>query len=365
MQIVTVDTECYKNFFLVMFKNHENGKTFTISALDDVKQLDLVMLRKIMRNRKTIGFNSLNYDLPMISAAMSGYSLKQLKALSDEIVNEGKPSWITYREHGIIDFKFDHIDIKEPSAGVMVSLKLYGARMNMPKLQDLPIEPDATLTREQADEITRYCENDLDTTWELYTTQKSAFELREKMSAEYGVDLMSKSDAQVAEAVFRHELTKQKVRVDKPKLPNNYSFKFKTPPWLTFKSNELNEILNTVKACRFKLSAAGKPVLPKEINKAFEFNGKKYKFGIGGLHSQEKKQVVTCDDGCLFDIDVASYYPFIILGQGLFPKHLTRKFLTVYKSIVDRRIEAKRKVQELEKERSELKRQLAELELKD
>lgn len=342
MQEVTLDTECYTNYFLAKFKNHTTGKTVSISALNEEK-LDRRKLLKIMQSYLTIGFNSINYDLPMVSAAIAGFSLANLKRLSDEIIREGQPSWITYRKHDLRDYGFNHIDIKEPSAGVMVSLKLYGGRLGAPKLQDLPIEPSAILSEQDAKDIDAYCENDLDTTWMLYQAQQSQFTLRTQMSEQYSVNLMSKSDAQVAEAVFRHELERQKVRVNKVTLGKNYSFKFKCPSWIQFKSQELNEVLELVKSCEFKLSAAMQPLLPREINKAFEFNGAKYKFGIGGLHSQESKQICKADENhVLFDIDAASFYPFIILGQGLYPKHLTSRFLDVYKSIVDRRIEAKR-----------------------
>lgn len=342
MKTITVDVECYHNYFLAKFKNHVNGKTVSIQSLND-SPLDRHKLLAMMQKHRTIGFNSMNYDLPMISAAIAGWSNARLKKLSDEIILNGQPHWQTYKRHDLKQWGFDHIDIKEPSAGVMVSLKLYGGRLNAPKLQDLPIEPDATISEADAVLLDRYCENDLDTTWLLYAKQSQQFQLRADMSEQYGVDLLSKSDAQVAEAVFRHELEREGVNVQKIKLPSNYSFKFNRPDWLTFKSNKLNEMLDLVMSCEFKLSAAMQPLLPKEINKAFEFNGSMYKFGIGGLHSQESKQIVIADDDHqLFDIDVASYYPNIILGQGLYPKHLTKKFLTVYQSIVDRRIHAKR-----------------------
>ena len=65
--------------------------------------------------------------------------------------------------------------------------------------------------------------------------------------------------------------------------------------------------------------------------------------GIGGIHSCESSQaVIAQDDECLFDIDVASYYPYLIIDGQYYPKHLTREFLTIYESIVNRRIEAKR-----------------------
>jgi hypothetical protein len=45
----------------------------------------------------------------------------------------------------------------------------------------------------------------------------------------------------------------------------------------------------------------------------------------------------------IVDRDVTSYYPFIILNQGLYPKHLGQGFLKVYRGIVDERVAAKKR----------------------
>jgi hypothetical protein len=42
------------------------------------------------------------------------------------------------------------------------------------------------------------------------------------------------------------------------------------------------------------------------------------------------------------DFDVVSYYPSILLNQGLYPQHIGPAFVDVYQSIVTRRIEAKK-----------------------
>jgi len=56
------------------------------------------------------------------------------------------------------------------------------------------------------------------------------------------------------------------------------------------------------------------------------------------LHSCEKK---ISHKGDLRDRDVTSYYPSIILNQGLYPAHLGPEFLNVYRRIVEQRLEAK------------------------
>jgi hypothetical protein len=68
--------------------------------------------------------------------------------------------------------------------------------------------------------------------------------------------------------------------------------------------------------------------------------------GIGGLHSSESHQVVEADElNMIMDFDVASYYPQIVLNQHLYPKHIGEDFITVYKGLVSRRLDAKRNKQ--------------------
>lgn len=343
-KLLTLDVECYRNYFLVLLKHHATGKTVGYEMFnDEAGESVRKRLMNTLRNNTIITFNGLNYDMPVVSGFLQGYNNSQLKTLSDKIITGNLNRWATYRKFGLREYKFDHIDVQEPSIGVRVSLKVYGGRLGMPKLQDLPIEPDAIITLDQVEPMRQYCENDLDTTWALYKKQEGSFKLREDVGVMYGLDLRSRSDAQMAEDIFKSELAKFGVNVHRPEYPKDYSFKYHMPYWITFKSDELKQVQQTVIDAEFSLSEAKQPVLPKELNKVVKFRGAKYKFGIGGLHSQEKAQQVVCDDKhILLDADVASMYPSIILGQDLYPKHLGRDFLTVYKSFYTKRLKAKR-----------------------
>jgi hypothetical protein len=67
-----------------------------------------------------------------------------------------------------------------------------------------------------------------------------------------------------------------------------------------------------------------------------------YRMGIGGLHSSESCAAhIASAEYELFDRDVESYYPRIILNQKLYPQHLGINFLRVYEQIVQRRLDAK------------------------
>ena len=328
------DIETYKNYFLIMFK--AKGKVKYVQMHNDVITGDYT--RKTLPLKHTlIGFNNINYDDVMLSAFYGGASNEQLKKLNDAIIEEGLRYWQTYRRFKIRDLKLDTIDLSEPAPGVMISLKMYGARMGMPKLQDLPIEPSATISDSDAIELRKYCINDLDTTEELYNQISKAIELREQLSEKYGVDMRSKSDAQMAESIISSYMDVSKRQTDvKP-------FKYVPRPWLKFESNELNDLLNIACTVDYQLSVKGSLIAPKEFSKAFEFKGTKYKVAIGGIHSQEKSQVIIPkDDEVLYEADLSSMYPVIITEQGLYPKHLGPKFLEVYSNILSDRLSAKR-----------------------
>lgn len=338
MQKVILDCEVYKNYFLISFLSDQN-KTFKEFEFYPEHPLDLKSVNSIMRKYTTVSFNGNNYDLLMISAALSGYNNQQLKNLSDKIITSGKPSWLIAKSEDIlIPSSWDHVDLIEVASG-KASLKIYGGRLHSAKLQDLPIEPDATIRPYQREELRLYCRNDLITTLDLFNFLKPQVELREQMSSKYGIDLRSKSDAQIAES-----LIKQYLKGKTPKRQTEVKpFKYRVPDWVSFESEEFREVLSAVKSCVFKVSDKGSVVLPDVLNKAIDYNGAKYKFGIGGLHSQESRQVIKPSENQLLgEFDVASLYPSIIIEQGCYPLHLGEKFLKVYSDIKETRLKAKR-----------------------
>lgn len=335
-----LDIECYSNYSLFSFKCVETNR-FREFELYEGKPLEKQSINKIMLNNLTISFNGLAYDLPMIVAALRGYTNEQLKALSDKLITSGKPSWLVCKEHGLyVPKQWDHIDLFNVAPGA-ASLKIYGGRLHSKKLQDLPIEPHELISPNQRDELRLYCRNDLETTQDLLKDLDKQIKLRIDLTERYGLDLRSKSDAQIAEAIIKDYLTEKGVYVAR-RTAEVKPFKYRVPEWVLFHTETFNNVLQAVKECVFTVNDKGSVILPKELNKAIDFCGAKYKFGIGGLHSQEKKQVVVCGEDEMFgEYDLTSMYPTIIIEQQLYPKHLTRKFLDTYTKIKDERVKAK------------------------
>lgn len=360
--VFVFDVECYINFFYIAFKCLENGKFVTFEQSPDFeinKDKLLFMLWRFC----LVGFNSKNYDLPIIQLCLKGANCKELKEASNFIIQGQNKVFAFEKQYKIKLENFNNIDLIEV-APLEGSLKLYAGRLNCQKMQDLPYKEYEVLTQEMAEVIRLYCCNDLSNTELLFNELASEIKLRIEMSEKYGIDLRSKSDAQVAEAVINHEL--RKITGNCPKRPivkEGTVLKYNLPDFISFKSDSLNNALKLILNSDFELDGCGSPLWPKGLG--VQEKGKKswvlkvkignsvYKIGMGGLHSTEKNVAhFATDEIILSDNDVESYYPRIILNQKLKPEHLGQAFLDVYENqLVNPRIQAKSKASECKKKK--------------
>lgn len=340
---VVFDTEVYRNYFLAAFLAIDTRQTITIEAVDgSLTPEDRALLERVLTRNMTVGFNSLNYDRVVAWMAVRGYPTSKIKVASDTIILGGAKPWEMEREYGLNIPRQNHVDLIEVAPG-KASLKVYGGRLHAPLMQDLPFEPDAWLEPDEIDTLRAYCVNDLDTTERLFASLVPQLDLRASMSGEYGEDLRSKSDAQIAEAVIKKRVTDIRGRApEKPKLKAGTAYRYRVPDFIGFGNSELAKLVEDIAAASFIVSGTGKIIEPECLKNPVTIGAGKYRLGIGGLHSSEEKTAHVSDDRyALIDRDVASYYPAIILNQGLTPKHLAPEFQPVYRQIVDRRLQAK------------------------
>lgn len=364
------DIEHYKNYLLIMFKNVSSGK-ITYFEKTPNNDLDCELIEYIFKNSSIIGFNSIKYDIPMLKLAHGGASFEQLEEAQRMLINESLQPYIVLKHfkskkvHFYLDVN-DHIDLIEvcPLKG---SLKTYAARLHTKQLQDLPFVPNSKLTDTRIKILRWYCNNDLNETQQIYEFLKDnkKISLRNDMSKRYNIDLRSKSDAQIAEAVISKEvemLTGEPV--EKPKQCVGDVLRYNPPSFLKFESDNLKSFFDRVVNCIFYVNEYGYIEKPVEIeNENLIIGTTEYTFGIGGLHSKEsKRSLLATENVGLVDIDVASYYPAVIRNQGLYPSNMGPLFLKVYGSIVDRRLDAKSKAKDkiLTKEMRTLYQSMAE-----
>lgn len=337
------DIECYENYFLASFRSLTTGKVAFFEMYEE-HPLDINTLGWALQNFLTVGFNSLSYDLPITYLALAGKPMALLKHATNQIILEGWRGQDVLKQYKVKALKVDHIDLIEV-APLRASLKIYGGRLHVPRMQDLPFHPDTILTPEQRAIVRWYNLNsDLTSTGFLHECLREHLDLRATLSNEIGVDLRSKSDAQIAEAVIAEEyLRRTGKRPEKPIIEVGTMYRYRVPHFIKYQSGLLNWALGVVANANFIVDDTGSIGMPEEIKALkLDINGSVYRMGIGGLHSSESTAAHVSDDQyLLIDKDVTSYYPFIILNLGLYPHHLGPVFLHIYKNIVDRRIAAK------------------------
>ena len=337
------DLECYRDYFLIALKNVYSRQIESYEFYPGIEP-DYERIKTSLTTKQLISFNGINYDIPLLRLFFANNDNATLKKASDAIIVENMRPWELETMYGGADFHPDHIDLIEVAPG-MVGLKLYGGRMHSQRLQDLPIDPSANITPADRPILKDYCINDLNTTIDMYFQLKPQIDLRVAMSAKYDIDLRSKSDAQIAEAVIRQEVQKKVGRkIYRPDISPDYTFKYRIPEFVSFTAPGMQKVLEIIRNATFTINEKGSVELPQIFESMRICIGSgTYTMGIGGLHSNEScSSHVSNENVFLKDRDVTSYYPSIILNQSLYPAHMGEAFLEVYQGIVSQRIEAKR-----------------------
>lgn len=346
-----IDTECYMNFWLFRGYDTATKKHYILPTVSQLNHTQIETLYTLARSHTWVSFNGIHYDKPLIEYAICQAYVDELKQLSNKIIQDGLKPWHLPKER---ELQFDHIDLIEVVKG-KGSLKKYGARMHSKKLQELPYAHDSILTPHQIINVTEYCGNDIAVTEMLFNALKQKIAIRERFGARYNIDLRSKSDAQVSEAVI-NKVYRDK-HGDKPQklnLSQIIHFKFEPPEWVNFKTIELISAFEKIKQAEFYVEE-GLVITPDilrtpktkldeaTMGMCVAVNNKRYKLGIGGLHSQEKSQFLTAtSEFKLFDIDVTANYPQAIINSGRWPPAIGELFVDVFKGIKEERVIAKK-----------------------
>lgn len=365
---VEMDTECYPDWWLIKFWM-EDGRFYSFERTAQ-QPLNIEAVMWFVQNFTMYSFNGDNYDLPMSSLALTGADNFTLKQANDAIIVGGLRRWDFYKAYGVQEpAGLDHVDLMEPTPGVRIGLKTYMGRAHCKRLQDLPYKPSELTTLDMRRNLDTYCGNDLAGNRTLRTTIAKRLALRVNLSERFGVDVRSKSDAQMAEAVFKAKLS---FVPEKRYVPHGYQFQYVPPSYIRFSTPALQEALEVIRAAWFVVydvdqvktseqeeifDTDGKKIktgvkMPPELKKlTITIGDTKYKLGIGGLHSQEQAlQAHTVMGKCTLRMDdVTSYYPSLIINLAIDLGLTGEEGKRIYQEFRRDRVAAKAKLKELVK----------------
>lgn len=361
------DIEIYPNYLLIGFMHIETRKIVMFEARvgEPLSILQIQKLMWIFDNMIIVGFNDNAFDIPMAVAILANFTTEKLYECADLLINgapelglfNGTPPFKFYRIKKLKSRFFNNIDLRELTP-LGPGLKVCAGRLHAKRMADLPFKPGTILSDDQITVLRYYWVNDLENTLLLFNKYKQQIELREILGAEYKIDVRSKSDPQVAEAIIRAEIQRITGRkyIEKAEIVEGAQFGFSPPSYISYETENLQWVLDLVRRVKFSVDAYGGVEDPEALRGiVIPIGNSNYRIGVGGLHSTEKKMVhVASDDFELSEDDVTSYYPSLMIQQGMYPPNVGPVFLQVFERIYHRRLHAKSEAKRLYEEGSDL-----------
>lgn len=353
----SMDVESYSNYMLVGFRRIKDKKVVIMEQIEMDGQvlchLDLRKLQWCMENLLFITFNGNAFDVPWVTLALQGRGCEDMHGITQKLIKNREDDgyiapWMLLKAYKAKKLKCDHIDLIEVAPGTITSLKTYGGRFHCETIQDLPFHPAFELSLDQITILRWYWNNDLDTTEGLRKELASEIDERIELGKNFGVDVRSKSDAQIAEAIIGKLCAKDKGvdNLPKAKVRPGMCFKYKPPEFIKFRSPELKQVLHDLATADFEIDMKGYVLAPPALEgppkvKATDKRGRlvvinktRYRMGIGGLHSEDENMRFVSGHGYqLHDWDVTGYYPNLMINAGLYPESCGPSFLIHFTNI--------------------------------
>lgn len=312
---------------------------------------------------RMFGFNSINFDYPVIHSLVQNYSFTARQAhdkgtaiifsqnrwehqvwASDRIVTQGD----LYLIH--------HFDNKARTTG----LKKLELNMRSRSVVDLPYPPDQPTTSAQKDEIIRYMCHDVSETLKFYHASLEQIAFRDQLAQTYPDlgDVLNMNDTKIGKKFFEMKLdqagTPCYTRVNGRREPlqtrrDSIALRDVISPRVAFQHPEFLRIKtwleSQVLTRQMIEDSLAETVNTKGVFKGVTatVDGFTYVFGTGGIHGSVESRVIRADDQYeVWDWDVASFYPNLAISNRFYPAHLSETFCDVYKSVYDMRASYKK-----------------------
>lgn len=355
MGLWVYDWETLPNIAEVSFLSYEGDELHTFVIDDDTGQNDRVELTEFVKGQTIVGYNNKTFDDIITNFVIKNPKVKayDLYKVTQRIIGgQKKDDFNIYKEFsGYMKHEsYWSIDLMRLlfSKKLRVGLKELECSLQHDNVQDFEIF-DRPLTPEEKVELIAYNINDCRATKLVLQKSMEALQLRRWMQKEYGIDAFSMDgvnggvkileimyERATGDNAFKKQVTMREwVHIKDIILPQ---VKFETP--------EFNAVLDVYKKHTWYSSHFDEDLF-EDSKLKFEplMHGFKFKFSLGGLHGFTQPGMWESNDEYeVMSVDVASYYPSLVLKHKFCPEHLNPDiFLKVYQGVKDERMDAKKK----------------------
>lgn len=345
MKFYVYDLETFLNCFLFIGTpfDGEGMDVFELSPRRNMRT-ELLQFLNYHQNCGTyfIGFNSLNFDYPIIHELMNnphtfdhhaGYQAGQRIITSgDDYAHQIRLSDRLIPQVDLV--KINHFDNKMRRT----RLKDLEFAMRSSTVADLPFDPHHPLEPTQMDELIRYGCHDVRETKKFAQICMPQIMMRQELleSGNLTGDVLNYSDVKIGVEYLVKKIGRHKCfSGGRPKQTFRDAIPFKDIilPKINFRQEEFQAVLDWFKSTTYYVKGDTQPSLTAKLA------GLDFDFGVGGVHASAESKIFRSDaDFVIKDIDVAGMYPAVAVVNGFAPEHLGRDFSIHYKQLgIDRK----------------------------
>lgn len=344
MRFYIYDLETMFNCFLFTgkFEDSEQYDIFEISDRLNERERLIQWLGFLQNsNCHMVGFNSLNFDYPIIHELLNNpYTFTAQKAYlkAQEIIGSQtygqSPNHIRVQDRIIpqVDLvKVNHFD----NPNKRTSLKSLQFAMRSESVEDLPFAFNVPLSYEQMNLMISYNRHDVDETGKFLKICKPAILMRKEL-LDHGVltgDVLNYSDVKIGTEYLIKKIGRPRCFISgsnpRQSLRSSVTFKEIILPKINFRTETFNTVLQWF---REQILYFGKDAPRPKLESTL--GGLQFHFGVGGVHAScENRSFHSTDTHAIIDIDVSGMYVAVAIANGFTPEHLGQAFSHAYKQL--------------------------------
>jgi len=336
-----MDYETICNCFIAVFQHYKDDsirKIFVIhESRNDAPELLQFLKECVDQKQWHISYNGLAFDAQITQKLLDNEKRFLVMKTENQIkfIYDYAQAVITRTDRGEFQeyypgklkirqidlFKMNHWD----NRAKMSSLKWIQYSMDWENVEEMPHHHSKPVTTShELQSVIDYCINDVLSTKNILAHSKEQIVLRQQLTKEYNIDLLSASEPRISKELFLHFLS-EKLGWEK-----SYIKTLRTPrseiylgqcmlPYIKFDTPEFQKMHDYL---RTKVITSTKDGFKYSV----KYKGMSTDYGLGGIHGARDAGVYEAKPGwTIMTSDVTSFYPNLAIKNKFHPEHLPQK----------------------------------------
>jgi len=317
MKFVFFDYEVFSNDWMVVLIEENKGQLYKVVIKNN--PLDMMRYYDIHKNDIWIGYNCNHYDQWILKAIMCG--IEPVK-MNDWIIHQERQGWEYSSE--LREYKLNCYDVynRVTDGG---GLKALESSLGLDiKETSIPFDINRKLTKEELEEVEKYC------TWDVLSTRKVFYERWDTFEADYDlVRLINENRGQQDESLISKsetQLTAIVLGARRPKFLRTDEFDFSLPKNIEIsKYKDVVDWYEDKNNRKYNVWSLEKNRIVKN-QLLIDISGTPHVFGYGGVHGSLDRFSYICeDDEIILTADVSSFYPTFLIKYNSLSRNVTHK----------------------------------------